>query len=263
MKQNKDLLDYLESIPSFLQNNLKALAVLMVAAIVIVSGYSVYSLTQKKAAQSKFTSLYEIESKYLEKKDAFAKAKAELESKNPDKTKTAAVAVGTGDLSKDYGDIPQKLEDFINQNKGSTAAIQASLWLSDLYDEYKMTEKAAQILESTLGGKVDGVMTAMATLRAGNLWSKAEKCEKGIEHWNKLINKNYPYFETQSLLKIALCQKEMGKKDESKAKLQEIITKYPESTEASSAKKYLRLLDYKPNAQTSEQTKSQSSAKDS
>lgn len=247
----------------FLESSYKAFFAIVGVALIGTVAYSFYKKSKTNAEKSAFSKLYEIESKYLEKKSSFEKSKAPENAKQDGSAKdNKSQESATGDITKDYADIPAQLEKFILENKKTNAALQASLWLSEIYEDYKMDEKAAEAITSGLeGGSSSGLVYSMAVIRLGNLWVKANKCDKAISEWKKLIHEK-SIFTTQASLKTALCQRELGKKEDAKMTLQELISKHPSSPEAASAKKYIKLLDYKGVIEA-ESSKAKSEAKES
>tara|TARA_B100001971_G_scaffold215192_1_gene259773 strand:+ start:27356 stop:28120 length:765 start_codon:yes stop_codon:yes gene_type:complete len=146
----------------------------------------------------------------------------------------------------------QKLQAEIQKQKAYTKRVTKSLtkitnnqatWANanKLFEANKMSEAEAMYLEVLDEGKVNAAQKNAIHYNLGliNYWNK--KYEDSAAFFSKIYTK-WPKssYAPKSLLYIARCFDKLGKKAEAKATYQEVINKYPKSSQAKSAKKEMK-----------------------
>ena len=259
--------------------------VLAILVVGIIGFSAVMGMKQVTASGEKkaFTSLYSVTQIYQKRKKEFAEAEAEEKSaasEGKDKNKPAndedtpkvAKQKASGDLTKDYGDIIEKLQAFLQATPSKQATGEAALTLAEIYQEYDETQKAAEVVAGVADRWQDkGLLFLVLNMRAGDLMSMSDKCDQAITYWNKLSgSKNF--LRNDALLKSGLCHQKLGNLDKAKSLYQQIVALNPTGAAANplnplagggepqasqNAQKFLRFLqfqeklDAKPAADTS------------
>jgi lipopolysaccharide biosynthesis regulator YciM len=227
-------------------------AIVIIAASAIVYKKSIDRANEKKA----FNELYKITKNYDKKKADFTAAKEEISKKN-DKTKPAPkeletankenknLVPATGDMQKDYGTEVKELEDFLASHKAKNASGEAALILSDIYSEYGLAEKGAEVVSQTLSQWNDkNVLYYVMQMRSGDLFASLNQCDKAVNHWRSIAESD-SFIAEEAQLKMGVCLQEMGQYSEAKNWFEKIKAKSPNSTEGFNAKRYLRFIEFK------------------
>ncbi|MEM7645407.1 MAG: tetratricopeptide repeat protein [Pseudomonadota bacterium] len=258
-KKQWDILDIAAQASKFIETHFKKALVIFGVAIIGAGVWSYSASVAKQKQKDSFKALFAITKNYTKKKDDFAKAKQEAEaekSKKDDKQakkgeekkedkKTSTLAQATGDITKDYGAEVEQLNQFISRYKDSKAAAEAALTLSEIYDEYDMPEKGAEILGTALKQNSEkDILYYVMQMRSGDLWASANNCEKAVSYWQVVAGSD-SFIGEQAQLKLGVCLQELGRYDEAKNWFEKIKAKSPNSAEGFSAKRYLRFIQFK------------------
>ena len=237
-----DLLELSNKATAFIEKNFKVGLLLAVIGIACSAAWVGMKNVEANKEEKAFASLFAITNEYNTRKENFDKAKSD--KKEEKKEKQEELAKASGDLEKDYGDITKKLEGFLASNKNMQASGEAALTLSSIYQEYDKTDQAAQSLSQTLKDWTrKGLLTEIMQMRAGDLWSMANQCEKAILHWKVLASSN-SFLSAQAQLKLGLCFQKTGDRAQAKSWLQKVTSKSAKIPAGFSAKKYLRYIDF-------------------
>ena len=219
--------------------------VLVVGFLLVGGGMAIWKYTNtknEKAAQEKY---FEIESQVMKKKEAFAAAKAPKppmakDAKKEEKPKEEAA---TGDFAKDYGDLPQQLKSFVEQNNKTKAGAMAALTLAGLESEYK---KDADALETLKKVQTSGVLSALVKMQMATLTANNGNCAEALPMFEQIISDpSSAFMKLEAKLKIALCSESTGNLAKAEDNLNQVIVEGKQNPVARSAQKYLRLLQIK------------------
>lgn len=239
---------FLHNMNAFFVDNAKVLVGVLAAALVIVAGYSImtyFASAKEKSLQEKYFVLEKNLQTQRKKWDDAAQA-----AKNPvPSAKEKAGPLASGDLAKDYGDIPQQMESFIDSAPKSTAAAMAALNLSHLYAEHKKSAEALAVLNKVNSGNSTGeFVDALVVYRKASLQADSGDCAGASNLWQKIAaDKNAKYLHADSKLGLGLCA-EKGGDLAAAEKFYSEAASGPEAKDSFSAKeagKYLRLLKTK------------------
>lgn len=254
-KKNYDVLEFSNQAKLFIEKYFKIGLALAVVGIACSAAWVGMTKMETQKEQESFTALFAITDEYNTLKEGFEKAKAPKDPKaqkeKKEESKTASeepVKKATGDIDKDYGEVVQKLENFLKSQKGMQASGEAALVLSEIYEDHGKKEQAANVVSQTLQSwKGEGrLLGQIMQMRAGDLWSMNNQCDKAVTHWEKLANRE-SFLSSQAQLKLGLCYQKLGKIDLARTWLQKVTSKNAESPAGFSAKKYLRYLDFEKN----------------
>lgn len=250
-----DILEFAAQTSKLIENNFKVILGLFIALIVGGSIWAYMDSVKKANEQKAFNDLYKITKIYEEKRANYAEAKAQKEAKDKaknEKDKTAAkdekkkdLTPATGELEKDYPEVVGQLENFLAKNLGKNASGEAALVLSEIYSEYKQDGKGAEALDKVIGkwGRKD-ILFYVMSMRAGDLYATVDNCDKAVKAWTNVANSE-SFISAQAQLKNGVCLQKLGRTDEAKIWFNKIKDKDPQSTEAFSAKRYIRYLEFK------------------
>lgn len=219
-------------------------AVIAAIAIFAVVGGGIafsnhYATKKELAAQENY---YSIEKSYLEKKRAFDEASAKKET----------AKMSSGDLAKDYSDIPAKFEAYIQQAPKSHGAQMAALNLADIYSQYNQLDKALSTLESVSAGLNNSdTISALVYLKLGGVLADQKNCEKAISYWEKITNQSaFAFAHDEAKLRMGICYESLNQNDKAEKLFTEVSTKQDETADfgaARDAEKYLNMIKAKKN----------------
>lgn len=224
----------------------------------VLSGKAWLDQRAENEIQSQY---FKIEKSLLEKKAAFAaadeKAKMAMISKKEVLGKSAKTKASTepllekptepssGDLLKDYGNMPADFMKIIEKLPKSKAAKMAALNLSDLQMEYKKWEEAKMTL-SKVNVEGNDLLSALVLIQMGTLQADLNDCGQAVTTWGKvLLNRGAKSLYPSTKLKQALCFEALNDAPRAEKLYAEITTEDKDSASARSAEKYLRLLQAK------------------
>lgn len=213
-------------------------------------GYGVWLDRQEVKAQD---ALFAAESKILKLKEGFDKAR--MESLMPslaknDVKKEAPATLATGDLQKDYGDLPNQLESVIVQYPKSKSAAQAAIAVADLYLEYKQPEKAENVLSPIAQNfSKNSIFSGLVNAVLGKALAQKGECEKATTIWQKILDeKSQSYIHADIALKAGICFESLGQVDKAKGMYKKASEDFSEMSEGKrTAKSLLRALELKAN----------------
>lgn len=242
-KREWDINEFTQQASKFIEVHFKKALILSVVGIIGASVYAYKKSMDRDQEMAAFGDLYKITKNYNKKKADFAEAKEQATKK--DKKTKKELKASTGDMSKDYGDEVEKLEAFVKANLGKNASGEAALILSEIYSEYSLPEKGAEVVSKTLskwGSK--NVLYYVMQMRVGDLWASSGQCDKATSYWQAVAD-GTSFISTQAQLKLGVCLQELGKVNEAKTWFEKIKANSPNSAEGFSAKRYLRFLEFK------------------
>lgn len=204
--------------------------VLAVLAVLVLGGlgYNGYQWNLEKAENNIQEDYYTIERDYVSKKEAFA---------------TGKPAAATGDLEKDFGTIVQKLETVIDRHPSSRAALMSSLLLSEIYTQYKQTDKGLAALKKAAPRR--DLLSIFVIDRLAGLLADQGDCKTAITTWDRALEiKSSHFLQADIKLKKGLCFESLNDKTQA----QQMYTQAREASGATGklAEKYLHLLGAAP-----------------
>lgn len=245
-KQEWDITEIAAKSSKWIETHFKKILAVFVVIIIASSLWAWMKSVQRQNEKDAFTELYKITKVYDETKQKFDEADQKSKTPVGEKAeKPEPTVTKTGDLEKDYPGVAAKLEAFIQENKGYNASAEAALTLSELYSDYAMAEKGAEVLTKVLGDwSKKNVVFDVMQMRSGDLLASADKCDKAIEHWQKVATKE-SFVKSQAQLKMGVCLQKLGRIDEAKTWFEKINSDDPNSTEGFNAKRYIRFLEFK------------------
>ncbi len=261
-KQDFDILDFASKTSKVIEDNFKILLGLFVVAVIGGAVYSFVDHQNRQQEMQAFTELYKITKIYNDKKNKYDEAKAALDEKNDPKQKSESNAddskkdlqAATGDLDKDYPQVPERLQAFIEKHKGNNASGEAALILSEIYDDYNMPDKGAAQLDKVIKNwGSENVLFFVMQMRAGDLYAGSNDCDSAIPYWQEVANSK-SFISKQAQLKLGVCLQKVGRLEEAKQWFNQLVEADPNSTEGFSAKRYLRFLKFKSKVETDEKS---------
>lgn len=237
-----------------------------VAAFLIIGGgiTAVGYFNQKselKAQEDFFT----IDKKYSEKKRKFEealraqaqKAAAPVASAKDKKASPVQILpegiTASGDLQKDYENLPAELEAVVKQHAGRSAATMSALRLAELYTDYKQSDKAVEVLSQVTTHGPKDLLSGLAINLKATLLADSEKCTEALTEWDKVLQvKSLSFLHGEAKLKSALCYEKMNNTEKAMAIYSELSAQTPDASivDAETVKEagqYLRLLKIKKN----------------
>lgn len=185
---------------------------------------------------------YSLEKSFVEKKRVFDEAKAQKD----------ATKMSTGDIVKDYGDIPAQMEAFIKESPKSHAAQMAALNLANLYSDYGKLAESQNLLQLVEPGlSSSDQISGLVYLKLGGLLADQKNCEKAIEYWSKITGKSDMAFaHDEAKLRMGICYESMNQLDKAEQLYTEVSTKQEQTSDfgaSRDAEKYLKLMKAKKN----------------
>lgn len=217
-----------------------------------------YSNSQTEAKlQEKY---YLVERAYEAKKKDFEEAAADAIKKNADKSKknekaepdAPKKAVASGDLENDYGKIVSDFNELVSQHPNSKAGMMSSIFLAEIYSNYKQTDKALAILEKVnTKNQAKDLLHALTLFLKASLLADSNQCDKAQTHFENILgSKKLTFMESETKLRLALCYDKMKNSEKAKQLLTELKQTPtemsqgmpPMNTGSHEAEKYLRLL---------------------
>lgn len=244
-----------DNLVHFLNANLKGIAAFVGVAAIVAGGYFTFQWYQEKQEFSAAEEFAPLEKEFFQKREDFTRAKysamqkklesAKKDKKAPSKADDEVKGLATGDMAKDYGDIPQRMESFLQRHPKHKAGTMAALYLADLQNEYKQTPKAIEILENRVAHlNSSDILYAVTLMKLGNLQSAAASCDKAAVNWDKVAQiEAYKEFHAVALLRKGVCLETLQKPEEAKQAYRQVSEKFPQSARARTAQKYLLLLE--------------------
>ena len=218
-----------------------ALAILAGAGVV---GWDLISERKEKTAQESF---YAVEKLYSERRQKFDQAKfgALSGAKVEDLIKAGTAARPSGDLAKDYGTVIDELESFANDNKGTTASVQASLLAAETRIEYKQADQALKTLETSVQAtRANSLVGALARMATGNAQAASGKCDLALKSWEEVLSaKDLGFLHSEAALRAGLCLEKSGDKPKAIEMYRKASAESEKSTSAQTARSLLRALE--------------------
>lgn len=246
----------------------KAVLTFLALFVFVGGGWAIYSLVRQQTEEKLQESFYFAEKDYLDLRKKLEDAqtpKGDEKDKAKDKkakTTPPVVIKPSANPDVDYAGPIKKFRDLTEASPSSKAGLLSALYLSDIYRQSNKLEQALQALEKvTQGGKVNGLLGALALKTKGNLQADLNQCPQAIETWQKLNHApdSLSFLSSDVKLKIAFCYEKMNQDAQAESLYKEIIdsVKNPaqqvnKKTATSNdhilgreAEKYLRLLKIK------------------
>lgn len=228
----------------------KAVVGVLVIFLIIglgLSGYSYFGEKKETELQSKY---FQLENEYLKKKEQFSlyesSSKALATSTKSDKkastdtTKKTEGTKPTGDIEQDYGPIKTGLSDLIQSAPNSKAAALSGLLVSEILQDYQKSSEAIDLLKKI---NASGQLGLLVKSKLGTELANNNDCSGANEVWSRIVaDKNAQFFAPDLKIKMALCAHTLGKNEDAKKLLSEVMQGPKESASTKSAEKYIRLL---------------------
>lgn len=192
---------------------------------------------------------FSIERDLLEKKQGFEQA---LQQEKAPKAKLPAVTAvkASGDLEKDYGDLPKKLSDLVQAAPKTRAGEMAALNLAGLQREYKKpSEASATLAKVNSGDRTSDLLGALVVHMKAGLKADQGDCKGAVSLWEKIERDHQARFlQDESRLRMGLCYESMNDSAKAESLYAEVAKKDAKDTDPAASKeaeKYLRLLRLK------------------
>lgn len=212
--------------------------------VVVGGGYAGWKTLNERSEKDLQAKYYEIESQVTAKKEAFEMAKAPPPAAAAKDKKDEKPAVpASGDLAKDYGDLPQKLADFANQHPKTKAGAMAALTYAGLMADYKKSEEALPVLQKV---HTSGILSGLVSMQLATLLANTGKCDEATGILEKMLgNPATAFLKLEAKLKIGLCAQQSGNLAKAEQNFLQVIEEGKENSLARSAQKYMRLIQLK------------------
>lgn len=217
-----------------------------IAAFIVIgggiTGWKMWSESKEKDLQAKY---YDIEVQVNKKRADFEKAKTPAPPAEKDKPETKAPVAATGDLGKDYGDLPGQLKSFVEKYPASAAGNMAALTLASLQAEYNQTAEALQTLK--LAQPPKNFVGSLVKMELATQLANNGQCPEATAIWTDLVGQESAKFlKGEAKLKLALCAETQGDKAKAQSLYKEVETEFKDTAAGRSASQYLRLLAVAP-----------------
>jgi predicted negative regulator of RcsB-dependent stress response len=231
-----------------------------VAFIVIggaLAGYQYFQQSKEAGLQERYSAL---EKELVDKRRAFDEAEQQARlaanAKPGDKAPESKAVPPSGDLAKDYGDLPARLEALVNEAPKSAAAEMAALSLAELRLKYKDTAGAFAALQqvNTKERTSDLTGALIVNLKAAVLADQGQ-CAAAVPLWEKLGgDARAGFLHGEARLRMGLCFESMNDLAKAEQTYQGLATREDASKDAATvinesvqreAERYLRLLRMK------------------
>lgn len=222
-----------------------------------ISGYQFMQHSKETSLQERYSA---IEKELLEKRQAFDEAEQQVRlaatAKPGEKNPAPKATPASGDLSKDYGDIPARLESLVAEAPKSSAAEMAALSLAELRSRYKSSEQALEILNKVnTSGRTSDLTGALVVNMRAALMADQGQCSAALPLWEKLsADARAGFLHGEARLRMGLCYESLNDLPKAEAAYQGLATREDSSKDASTvvnesvqreAERYLRLLRMK------------------
>jgi predicted negative regulator of RcsB-dependent stress response len=241
-----------------------SLAVLGIAVVGVLIGLGLVGLNWWKSNQEMKASAayYKIEKELQKKQEQFdlfesstqIRAAAEdarkLDKKKAqnkkDKTNEGELPAieglaATGDLTKDYGQIPQQLESVIQSFPNSAAGQLAALTGASLYLKHGQFDQALGILSKTK--KSTDLMQGLVSFQKAKALADAGQCPEAVKEIDSLLKvKATKFVHQEAQLKQAFCYEKMKELDKAEQIYRKLMAEQVGSPTSKMAEKFLRLL---------------------
>jgi len=206
-------------------------------------GLQSWSLHKEEKLQGE---LFNIEREYLEKKEAFDQAQAVPPNADPKAEAPKAPAKASGNISKDYADIPQKLTAFVDRNVGTTAGGMAALYASEVFMTYKQPETAIAVLQKANLSK--GLVGSLTQNRLASLLADKNDCAAALGIWTQMMKStDNAFLSAEIKLRMGLCAESTGDKAQAEKLYQEVAAAAKDGGNGKLAEQLLRLMKVKTN----------------
>lgn len=184
--------------------------------------------------------LFTLEKEYSKKKEGFDAAQ------NPPEGSTPSAVKATGDLAKDYGDLPQRFADFAKAHSGTVAAGLAALQAAEIWSGYSKSTEAIEALKSA--NLSSGIIGTMVQMRLGSLLADQGDCAGALTVWSPLsTTKNSSFLGNEVKLRMGLCAEKTGDKAQAEKLYREVMANAKEGSEGKLAEQLIRLMKIKGN----------------
>jgi predicted negative regulator of RcsB-dependent stress response len=236
-----------------LEKNLKPIAGLVVAVVVVLLGIFFVNNASEKKEMTLQSDYYRIEKAYLKKLEDAQKAKMDkLEKSAADKTadkKNLDPKEAVEDSVKDSEKYKEDISQFtalVNKAPESKAGAMAALAVANLSFKSKNWEDGQKILEQVYKHqKKNNLIKGLLAHSLGVAQANLGKCDLAIQTWASLIKeKNYEFMADELKLKTAICQQQLGQNQQAEESLNALKAK-TESPQSRVADKYLRFFKFK------------------
>lgn len=249
LREPDAFLKTMKSSVSFIEKYGKVLGTIATIAVVAALGYQAYTYLQagkEKKAQEAF---YVVEAKYNKAKEGFDRAK--MNALLPDLAKKtegeAAPIAATGDLEKDFGTLPNDLQNVINAHKGTKASAQAGILLAQIYLDYKQPEKAIEAIKGPAGAlSQNQMMGGLSHMMLGNALAQKGDCNEAISMWQKVLQaQSVSYLHPDASLRSGICYENLQQNDKAIEQYRRTSQDFADSIAGQTAKTLLRALELK------------------
>lgn len=224
---------------------------LVLAALIGGAGWAAYTTVKDRVESKAAEALAPLEKEVQTKREGFERARMQASMPAPVDKKTGKKAdvppkvegLPTGDLSKDYGDLPLRLQSFIDENKGRRAGFMAALALADVQSDYKQWESAEKTMTQALSYiRKDDLFYAVGFMKLGLIQSQVS-CDQAVVSWRRITdNSPFTEFHAESWLEQGYCLEKLKNLDEARSVYRKVVEKHAGTAAAQRAQKLLALL---------------------
>lgn len=137
-----------------------------------------------------------------------------------------------------------KFENVIQNFPGTRAHFLSAFRLSEIYLKQNNLEKSETILEPVYSqGSLKDMMVTMLALRLTGVYERNKKCDKAVPVLEKIAAETpFSSFKPESLMRLALCQEQLGQSEKAVETYKRLSKEHPESGQGKQAQKFLKIL---------------------
>ena len=177
-----------------------------------------------------FLALYSEYSKSQENKASYALAQAEQTLKN-----------AKGEFSEDSEKL---FEEVASKYSATFAGVSAQLKLADVYFGRKEYDRAFELFEDVYKDSDSKLLRSISLVNMAYIREIKKDYQTSLGFFNKLIAGSFEIFKIQAYFGKSRCLEKLLETVKAKETYNLIISKYPNSEHAKTARKYISMLDY-------------------
>lgn len=168
-------------------------------------------------------------------------------AKSVDKKASFALAIAEAELAKNDNKLsPAVLKLFENviEDYGSTfSGVSAKMKLADMYFKDKKYEKAFGLFKEVYEDSSGVLFRSVSLINLAYIKEVQNDYSAALDYFKKIIAEKLEVFEVQAMFGVSRCLEKLHQVAKARENYQSIVTKYPNTEHAKTAKKYLLMLD--------------------
>ncbi len=233
---------------NWILKNTQLVVGILVLSLLVLLGIPTYHYFQDRQEELAQEAFFVAEKKYLtarEKWDTAAKdnartEQAALEKAKSDKAKSpakeepkTAMPQASGDVTQDYGESIQALDQVMAEHPGTRAALMAGLMLADLFEQHKKYDEAIDRLGRVRGKSTDSFLAGFVDYKYGNLLAAKGDCTKALNEWDNSLKSSAPEsIKDYTRVAMGLCYEKMSDYAGAEKVYQEVASRSPSSEDS-------------------------------